>query len=427
MKFMTRWIGVGMLFALVLGGSARGAYAQAEMMSMRESGVPVFHYDVVNVAAKDPSKSRLNLFIKIANDELQFIREGDHYKASYEVSVVLFDQQGDQVDGKIWREEVQAKKFEDTNSRRLFSLTSASFDLLPATYKISVGLMDLDTKATANRKSSITLREFGAQKLAISDITYVNRIEKDSLGGEKIFPDVSGNTRDPQADLFAYFEIYSRIPSDSVRLFHEIRNSKNEIVSQGSSSVRLSGFRTPGVIPITTQSLSHDKYLLKMWVQQGGYESYTEKIFTVRWVGMPATISDLELAIEQLKYIADRKEMQALKKSSQQDRWKAFEEFWKKKDPTPGTDANELMDEYYRRVEFANENFSTFREGWKTDMGMIYIIFGPPNDIERHPFDSGYKPYEIWYYYELNRQFVFVDFTGFGEYRLTSPLWLLYR
>ncbi|MDP3581631.1 MAG: GWxTD domain-containing protein, partial [Ignavibacteria bacterium] len=55
------------------------------------------------------------------------------------------------------------------------------------------------------------------------------------------------------------------------------------------------------------------------------------------------------------------------------------------------------------------------------DMGMIYITFGPPSNVERHPLDSDAKPYEIWDYYEINRSFTFVDETGFGNYRLINP------
>jgi hypothetical protein len=81
------------------------------------------------------------------------------------------------------------------------------------------------------------------------------------------------------------------------------------------------------------------------------------------------------------------------------------------------------MEQYYARVEYANKHFSHFQEGWRTDMGMVYITFGPPNNVERHPFDIDSKPYEIWAYYDLNYQFVFVDQTGFGDYRLITPIW----
>ncbi len=55
-------------------------------------------------------------------------------------------------------------------------------------------------------------------------------------------------------------------------------------------------------------------------------------------------------------------------------------------------------------------------------MGMVYILYGTPNDIERHPFNISRKPYEVWYYYDLNRNFVFQDDNGFGDYRLVTPL-----
>ena len=118
-----------------------------------------------------------------------------------------------------------------------------------------------------------------------------------------------------------------------------------------------------------------------------------------------------------------QKEIDRIKKLPPSEKADAFKDLWKKKDPTPGTDRNELMEEYYSRVEYANKNFKHYLDGWRTDMGMVFIIFGSPNNVDRHPFDIDAKPYEVWYYYELNRQLVFVDETGFGDYHLTTPIW----
>ena len=81
------------------------------------------------------------------------------------------------------------------------------------------------------------------------------------------------------------------------------------------------------------------------------------------------------------------------------------------------------MEEYYSRVEYANKNFSHYQAGWKTDMGMVFILFGSPNNVERHPFDIDSKPYEIWSYYDYNRSVIFVDESGFGDYQLLTPIW----
>jgi hypothetical protein len=54
---------------------------------------------------------------------------------------------------------------------------------------------------------------------------------------------------------------------------------------------------------------------------------------------------------------------------------------------------------------------------------MVFIILGSPNNVDRHPFALESKPYEVWQYYELNRTFIFVDETGFGDYRLVTPMY----
>ena len=136
------------------------------------------------------------------------------------------------------------------------------------------------------------------------------------------------------------------------------------------------------------------------------------------------------MAIRQLKYISKDDEYKNLteRNITEEEKLKRFNDFWKKRDPNQDTEVNEYFEEYYYRVEYANKHFAHYSDGWRTDMGMVFIIFGMPNNIERHPFEMNSKPYEIWTYYEFNRQLVFVDETGFGDYRLVTPIWdLLHR
>ena len=80
---------------------------------------------------------------------------------------------------------------------------------------------------------------------------------------------------------------------------------------------------------------------------------------------------------------------------------------------------NELMVEYYNRINHANREFSNFNEGgWLSDRGRILVKFGQPDDIERHPFEIDTYPYEIWRFYSLRKIFIFADRTGFGDFRL---------
>ena len=56
--------------------------------------------------------------------------------------------------------------------------------------------------------------------------------------------------------------------------------------------------------------------------------------------------------------------------------------------------ARQLLRSYFRRVEIANELFSSYKEGWKTDRGMMYLIFGEPDEVYK------FSDREIWRYRE---------------------------
>jgi len=96
-------------------------------------------------------------------------------------------------------------------------------------------------------------------------------------------------------------------------------------------------------------------------------------------------------------------------------------QFWQIRDPEPSTSINEAREKYYERVDYANKKFRAFtKAGWLTDRGRVYILYGPPSDIERHPSEPNLYPYEIWEFDHLQSGviFVFADFEGYKNYRL---------
>jgi GWxTD domain-containing protein len=128
-----------------------------------------------------------------------------------------------------------------------------------------------------------------------------------------------------------------------------------------------------------------------------------------------------------------------------------IEEFWKRRDPTPGTESNEYKEAYFQRIEEANHLFrGGGRPGWLQDRGRIYILFGPPNERQTNPMGgrtvdaytdpqnmvdgrrvaAGEKPTEIWVYYNLlsslqkphSVRLVFVDDHGTGDYKLSTNI-----
>jgi GWxTD domain-containing protein len=89
---------------------------------------------------------------------------------------------------------------------------------------------------------------------------------------------------------------------------------------------------------------------------------------------------------EDVVYIIAPEEKAAfLRMKSDEEREKFIEQFWARRDPTPGTAKNEFKEEHYRRISYANQRFAGDGPGWKTDKGHVYILFGPPDEIESHP------------------------------------------
>jgi hypothetical protein len=77
--------------------------------------------------------------------------------------------------------------------------------------------------------------------------------------------------------------------------------------------------------------------------------------------------------------------------------------------------------EYLRRVAAANQNFTVLgRDGWRTDRGRIYLLYGDPDQIDRFPGETESKPYQIWRYFGIERgvEFVFIDRWGDSNYHL---------
>ena len=136
-------------------------------------------------------------------------------------------------------------------------------------------------------------------------------------------------------------------------------------------------------------------------------------------------------------YIITDEERKAFKKLATDDERERFiEEFWRRRDPDPDTEENEFKEEYYERIAYANEHFSSGVPGWKTDRGRIWIMYGKPDERETHPMGGAYErpsyegggstttyPFEIWFYRYLagvgsGVEIEFVDPTGSGEYRI---------
>jgi GWxTD domain-containing protein len=412
-----------LLTLLILVSNPGFAQLEFGQPDEQQSG-PEFHMDVANFSVpEDRAKSRMNIYIEIAYDELQFIKVGDGFESEFEVSAVVFDDDDFQVDGKIWKETVFVKDFDLTNSRSQFAFTYKSFDLEPEKYKVDVNVENVETGNVYKRDFKTELKDFSKDELMTSDIILADRISADSLGIKTISPIVTDPTKGVTGDIFVYFEIYNPKDEDELKIEYEIKGERTRNRIKGEYQKPTPGQRIMEAIRIPTDSLMADEYNLTLKLNGDKDDFEVKKTFYVNWVGMPSLVRDLDKAIAQTEYVATREEWKKLDNAPEDERLEEFKEFWKRHDPTPGTELNEALQSYFSRVDFANRSFGTMnQEGWKTDMGMIYIILGGPDEVERNPFPKYSRyPYQVWQYYRFNRYFEFYDPTGFGDYRLATP------
>ena len=88
---------------------------------------------------------------------------------------------------------------------------------------------------------------------------------------------------------------------------------------------------------------------------------------------------------EDVAYIITDEERSAFKRlQTDEEREQFIESFWLRRDPTPDTVENEFKEEHYRRIAYANEHYASGIPGWKTDRGKIYIMYGPPDELDDH-------------------------------------------
>jgi GWxTD domain-containing protein len=135
--------------------------------------------------------------------------------------------------------------------------------------------------------------------------------------------------------------------------------------------------------------------------------------------------------------ISDEEKKAFMQLSNEEEREQFIEAFWDRRNPNPDSEDNEFKDEHYRRIEYANEHYAAGMPGWMTDRGRIYIVYGPPDEIESHPSGGSYNrpmeegggetstfPFEDWryrYIEGIGQEVIieFVDDCQCGAYEMT--------
>jgi len=412
----------------------------------------------------DTTKTYLEVYYSLRRHLLYFRETEGIYTAEMQASLFLFTEIGDTVDQTSWTNVTQVDNLEELGDRGYLIIDQLGAVVEPGEYVLEVRVEDRLSESWSTLRKEIVVPQIRGRSLSLSDIELGYLIEPDTnrgvfyKNGYRVMPAPPGEFDPIRNLIYFYAEVYGLKSDMGLDSTYAVAYS---VLSEEGKPYKDFSSRTYGkpggtaviMSAINPVGLPSGDYFLRLEVIDNATGeavtgqkrfSVTEGIDRLAARGVvwdlaerhPEAISidnekEVKLVRNQILYLATKRELKTYDQLNLTGKTNFMKTFWEAKDPDPSTHLNEFKIQHYARWDYANERFSRFKglseepDGWKTDKGRVYIIYGPPSEVERYPSDLGTKPWEKWNYFGLQGQsqegmayFIFLDEDGFGSYRL---------
>ena len=413
-------------------------FSQIRQGSIPQKKVPTMFVDALWFKTDGDSLPFIDVYATIPYEALQFSPEKQGFSAAITISLSIRDTTGKKIaeqsiDRKIFAETYEQSRGANAEFNHVQFRVPAGFGY----HTCFVNVHDAVANTDIREVRTITIPKWSKQekdhRYLFSSMMYASAIEEKSGGSIVITPHLSDNVAGLIDGFFLYVELYhfGAVNDEVIGISYTIKDQKQKEVFLESVPITYSSGRAESqhlYIPVKQMPiLRSGSYVMTIMAHTMKNDSIDKELTRVsRTLTIEKTISgivyqDLKKAIRQLRLIASQAEIDHINEGEDEETKRMlFEEYWKGIDPNPSTSRNEAFEEYYGRIDYANKNFRSYTEGWITDMGMVYIIFGQPFQVERSPRGSDGRTFARWIY-QNQRQFTFVDNSGFEDFRLTSP------
>ena len=385
------------------------------------------HVRAVNYKSES-GHGRLDLYTEIPYTSLQFEATPNGFIARYRVQaeIALLDSKkrpGSAIASPLWEQSVTVEMYANTTASEMSDLSTYSISLDPGQYLVGITLTDLTSSRTYFREISAQLRNF-ERPVTLSDVVLLAGFDPER---QSIVPYVSADVEG--GDLQMYYEVYTQERQSLLvtkTLLSQDGGSQTNLPNRWTDTLNVDAGRHQQIASIPARNLDFGQYDLTIMLKNLNGDILDQSFYpiSVKWNGLSMYLNDMEEAIDQLVYIARDGELREIKRAENAfERRKRFEAFWSERDPTPETVRNEALEEHYYRVDYSNQHFGQQVPGWQSDRGHVFILHGHPDEVRRQTFSYNNKPWEVWYFFQIGRQFMFVDKTGFGDFELVLPVW----
>ncbi|WP_185958359.1 GWxTD domain-containing protein [Fodinibius sediminis] len=420
---------------LILPGQADETVALASVYSFSYSSMPFKKSNESQSSGKKRaffSPVTMNMEVFSSNESLLKRKDPD-------ISVEQLDPAG----RAFWEDTAYAGTYEETQSELTFLYGHLGMELKPGIYTYVLQLKRGD-RGDPRTSQTRTIRIKPYSEMTIGNVYLGEKLSSDgsqlqliSMGDNVKYGSdfyalayLPGYTEEAsysldvnaistsRGDTSVTDQLYSQeLGTDDLRrgikpCLNSGRNSKANMLQLSPDP---DGF-TYALVKIPNSRFPNTSY--RITIRENDRKTVSSTTYQSKWLDMPRSLLSLDIATEMLRYMVNDQTLDRLSEGSKEERERKFRAFWKERDPTPDTEYNELMAEYYRRIDYAYRHFTTNNIiGYESDQGKVYIKYGPPNNIERKfPIDG--SPVEIWSY--PNREFVFRATSGFGDFKLVS-------
>lgn len=405
-----------LLTALMILGfavSGRGASSD-DPPPTRHLERPRFSIDAGPIWSGDTSWVAVE--VGIPYRELMFRASDAGYDTKFDLIVSLYE--GNRlISGDLWHESAHVRT--QTQARESGNVFQRAFRLpgQPGKLRVEVTVSEPASGNEGRLTQDLEVPDLDREPLVIGKIWF-GQCPPDSAAKETLLPRrpvVSRRFGLALGPICIWSRLYARAltAGQPAMVRWEILDDRRDVIETDQISVAGGTDQVPISFLLPLTKLWMGSYRLRLTATLGGQTVTRNVDFE-----MDETVVTLEHnpaeSIALIRYIASAEEINTLERAAPEDRQKAWDAFWAARGP-------DFKEEFFARVRYANEHFSSLGPGWKTDRGMVYIQYGPPDQIESYPHNIDTLPYEVWSYYSLRRRFVFVDYDGFGRYELYTP------
>jgi GWxTD domain-containing protein len=403
--------------ALLAIAPAAVAPASSDRMPLRSDQPPYFTGDLA-ITLDGEGRPAVSVSFSVPYTDLQWIQLAHGHGAGLEWTVVITQGNGFPAGGDVWERRVVVADYRATRAPGAVVGEQRVLDVGPGRYDVTLAVRDLNSGARSSARQRLEVPDYSKVPVGFADLV---------LGewrGDSVFVPLPTRRFDKASGrLGARAVLFDRRPGTWPRdyaLHYLVRQESGETLAEGDTTLRLAASGQPLLLRPRAADFFLGAYSLEVSLVQGKSRWRVERSFEVEAAGPPRG-REFTRMLEVLSYIASPEETDYLRSLPEEQQARGWEEFWRRRDPTPDTPHNEAMVEFFRRVRYAEQHFQGLGPGWRSDMGRIYIKYGPPDQVESRAPTVESPMLEIWHYYNPYRRFDFADRDGFGRFVLLNP------